>query len=87
MRKYNAMTQDQLQALKLLDIKNFDVRMHHLLQQPGVGEVIEAASIVLQEEIEAEAQQKGILVSDEIYETQDLNVLIHHLAHMRTGRA
>jgi hypothetical protein len=85
MRKYSAMTQDQLQALKLLNIENFDVRMHRLLQQPGVGEVIEAASIVLQEEIEAEAQQKGILVSDEIYQAQDLNVLIHHLVHMRTG--
>jgi len=79
-----AMNEEQRRAMRRLEIPDCDARMRQLRSQPG-STPLSAAMIVLQEEIENTAAGKGILINDEVYETEDFFILVKHLIDIRRG--
>lgn len=79
--------EDQLQAIELIDIEDFNPRLERWLGEPGNGGPVECAMIILQEEIEKEAQFAEILVPDDVYKTNDFDTLMMRLIEVRKLRS
>lgn len=90
-KEENAMTpqyfnEDQLQAIELIDIENFNPRLEQQLSEPGNGGPVECAMLILQEEIEKEALAAEILIPEDVYRANDFDTLMMRLIEVRKLR-